>query len=1054
MRKLLFLLACFFLASVGLVSAQSRTIAGKVISADDGEPIIGASVSVKGTTTGTVTNENGAFSLNAAPGKTLLVRFVGMVTVETAAANNMVIKMSSDRLNLSEVIVTGMGLKREQKALGYSATQVSAADITTTGNRSALNALQGKIPGVEISSASGAPGSSTKVIMRGYTSLGSGNGPLYVIDGVPMNNGVINNTSLNGGMDFGNRANDINPDDIESITVLQSGSGTAIYGSRASSGVILITTKNGSNAGAKAKVDFTSTTMFDNPLRLPKMQNEFGQGWYDRSAGEGGDLMENGSWGPKFDGKIRIWGHVVDNQQQIKPYVALPSNISDFFDTGVTLNNSVSISNGDENKSFYVSYSNIMSDGIMPSDADSYKRNTVAARGSVKFMDIFNLSASMNYVRKDSRFVITGQDQSVLDALWQSGRDISIVDLMDYNNKFNNVDNYYTAYSQNPYYALNEHGTRFGEDRIFGNVGLEAKINKWLTATAKVGGDFSNSTVKEWRAITYNVNYDYTRDPGRVGESAYANSEFNADFMLLANKKINDDLKVNGTLGYSFNQRQARGMSTTVIGLDIPLYYNLANSSATPLVSASTSDRIISGVFASAEIDYKNMLYLNLSGRNDVSSTLPKAQRSYFYPGASVSFIFTELMEDKGILSYGKIRAGAAKTGKDANPYLTYNIMSQSAIGDGYRTLEFPLTTTSLKTVNGFSVSNTMRNDKLKPEMTQDKEVGLDLKFLNNRLSISGTFYDKTVTDMIWASSIPNTTGYSSQIQNLGKLTNKGVEITFSATPIQNRDVKWEVFANYSRNKNMLLELNEGLEVITLGGTSRMNYVARPGHPLGLFEGAVPETDGNGHVVVDATGLPTYAAEYGVLGTSQNDFRIGGGTSLAYKNISVTANFDYRKGGVMYSRTAEIMYFTGNALPTTYNDRQPFIIANSVQKDGNGGYVENTTPVSGYGHTMNSFYNQTYNAGLGAAYSLIDKTFLKLRELSIAYEVPKQVLPSQISRLSVALVGTNLFLWTPNSNLYSDPEQTTFGNDLESDYGDFGATPTTRSIGFNVKLGF
>lgn len=1053
MRKLLFLLACFFLASVGLVSAQSRTLAGKVISADDGEPIIGASVMVKGTTTGTVTNENGAFTINATPGKTLLVRFVGMVTVEVAAVNNMVIKMAPDRLNLSEVIVTGMGIKRDQKALGYSATQVSAADITTTGNRSALNALQGKIPGVEISSASGAPGSSTRVIMRGYTSLGGGNGPLYVIDGVPMNNGVVNNTDLNGGMDFGNRANDINPDDIESITVLQSGSGTAIYGSRASSGVILITTKNGSRSGSKAKVDFTSTTMFDTPLRLPQLQNEFGQGWYNRNTDDGGDLMENGSWGPKFDGEIRKWGFVVNNQQQIKPYVALPSNVADFFDAGLTLNNSVSVSNGDENKSFYVSYGNVMSDGIMPSDADSYKRNTVAARGSVKFMDIFNLSASLNYVRKDSRYVITGQEQSVLDAIWQNGRDISIVDQADYNNVFNNVDNYYTAYSQNPYYVLNEHGTRFGEDRIFGNIGLEAKIYSWLTATAKVGGDNSNSTLKAWRAITNNVNYNYNDEVGRVAEAAYSSSDFNADFMLLANKKVNDDFTIMGTMGYSFNQRQSRSMYTEVIGLDIPYYYNLANSSAAPIISAVTSDRIISGWFASAELDYKNMVYLNVSGRNDKSSTLPASQRSYFYPGASLSFVFTEMMEDKGILSYGKIRAGVAKTGKDADPYNTFNIMSQTTINDGYRSLEFPLVN-GQNTVNGFSVSNTMRNDKLRPEMTQDKEIGLDLKFIDNRISASATLYDKVVTDMIWPSAIPNSTGYASQIQNLGKLTNKGVEITMSVTPIQTRDIKWEVFANYSKNENMLLELNDGLEVITLGGTSRMNYVARPGHPLGLYEGAIPATDGAGHVIVDGDGLPTFDADYAVLGTSQNDFRIGGGTTLNYKNITVTANFDYRKGGVMYSRTAEILYFTGNAMPTTYNDRQPFIIPNSVQADGNGGYVENTTAISGFAHTMNSYYNQTYNAGIGAAYSLLDKTFFKLRELSIAYEVPKQVLPTRISRLSVALVGTNLFLWTPNSNLYSDPEQTTFGNDLASDYGDFGATPTTRSIGFNVKLGF
>jgi len=1051
MRKLLFLLACFFLASIGLVSAQS--VSGKVISDEDGQPIVGATVAVKGTTNGTLTNGDGVFTVNLrGNSKTLRVTYIGMLPIEVQASNNMVIKMQVDRMLIDEVIVTGLGIKRPEKALGYGASSVTAADITATGNRSAFNALQGKIPGVEINSASGAPGSSTRIIMRGFTSLSGTNQPLYVIDGVPMNNGVINSTSLNGGMDFGNRGNDINPEDIESMTILQSGAGTAMYGSRASSGVIIITTKNGSKAGSKAKVDFSSTTTFETPLRLPYMQNEYGQGWYDRSTEPTADLQENGSWGPKFDGVIRKWGFVVDNQQLIKPYKALESNIKDFFDVGITTNNNIAISNGDDKKSFYLSYGNISSDGIMPSNTDAYKRNNVSLRGTLKLLDFINASASLNYVRKDSRFVITGQDQSVLDALWQSPRDMSIVDQKDYNNKFYNVDNFYNAYAQNSYYVLNEHGTKFGEDRVFGNIGLDAKLLPWLTATFKIGSDVSNSTVKSWRAITNCVRYDYNDEVGRVSESAYFTSELNTDFMLIASKKINADLDVKAVLGTNYNDRQSRSMSSAVIGLDIPFYYNLANSSAAPAIAADLYQQRMLGFYGIVDMSYKNFLFWNVSGRQDKSSTLPKENSAYFYPGTSLSFIFTELMEDKSILSYGKIRAGAAVTGKDAPMYSTNSILFQGSTGDGYRTLDFPLTN-GTATVNGFSMSGTMGNNKLKPEMSQDLEIGMDLKFLDNRVSTSVSLYNKTITDLIFAIPIPASTGYTTQFQNIGRITNKGVEVTLSLTPIRTKDMEWEVYGNYSKNKNMLDELAAGLDVVQLGGTSSMNYVARPGHPLGLYEGTVLAKDADGHTIVNSQGLPTFDSEYKVLGNSQNDYRIGGGTSLKYKNYRVHASFDYRKGGKMYSRTAEILYFTGNALPTTYNDRQPFIVPNSVQVV-NGASVENTTPISGFANNMNLYYNQTYNAGIGAAYSLVDKTFFKLRELSLTYEVPKTVLPKQISTLELSLVGNNLLIWTPNSNLYTDPEQTTFGNDLTADFGDFGATPSTRSIGFNVRLGF
>ena len=1057
MRKLTFLLTCLFLVGVGLVNAQTKSISGKVLSAEDGQPIIGATIKVKGTTAGTITNVDGEFKISLqGDAKNLVVSYVGMTTADVQAVNGMTVKLQSDAKMIDEVVVTALGIKRSTKALGYSTTQISNAELTTTGNRSALNALQGKVAGVEISSASGSPGASTRVVMRGFSSLGGSNQPLYVIDNVPVSNGVVNDRSINGGFDFGNRANDINPDDIETMTILQGGAATALYGSRASSGVILITTKNGAKSNNKAKVDISSTTTFEAPLRLPYMQNEFGQGWYNRSANnvDTGDLQENGSWGPRFDGKIRKWGFVVDNQQQIKPYSALKSNIRDFFDTGRTTNNSIAISNGDENKSYYLSYGNINSDGIMPTDADSYKRNNISLRGSSKFLKIFTATASLNYVRKDSKFVQTGQDQAVLDGLWQNARDISIVDQMDYKSKFNNIDNYYTLYAQNPYYLLNEHGNKFLENRIFGNVNLEARLLSWLTAKLIVGSDVSNSTLKTWRAITNVSRADSNDDVGRVSEAAYYSSEFDTNFQLAINKNISEDFTFNAVLGHNFNQRDASTQRAEVIGLSIPYFYNLSNSSSTPAVVGTLSKRRSVGAYGSADFGYKSLLFLTLSARNDWSSTLPSSNRSFFYPSIATSFIFSELFEKNDILTLGKLRASIAKTGKDADPYQVYAVMAQTSHTDGYRTLDYPLAN-GTTTVNGFSVSNLIGNDKLQPEISTNSEIGVDLKFLKSRVGLGVTVYNKTITDLIWQASVPSTTGFTLQTQNLGKITNKGIEISLQVTPIKTKDFEWEVYANFTKNKNLLVELTSGLDQVSLGGTSSIGFVARPGRELGLFEGLVPATDPKGHFIVDAKGLPVFKDSKEIIGTSQNKFRIGGGTSLTYKGFKLTANVDYRNGGQMYSRTKEILYFTGNAQETTFNDRQPFIIPNSVQKLSDGTFVENTIAIAGFSNTMNQFYNQTYNAGKGGAYALVDKTFFKLREVSLSYSLPRSLLSKTfINSVDIALVGNNLLLWTPDSNSFVDPEMTTFGNDMEADFGDYGATPSTRSIGFNVKLGF
>ena len=1057
--KKIFLLLVFFAISLDTLMAQTKEISGKVSSADDGGLLPGVSVSVKGTTLGTITDMNGEFRIKVPQDtRTLVFTFVGMTTQEVAIDNqtNFNVTLSSANISFDEVIVTAMGIKRTEKSLGYSAGRVSTGDLTATGNSSMMNALQGKIAGVNVSSASGSPGASSRVILRGVSSLGGSNQPLYVVDGIPINNGMSgSSTDLNGGLDFGNRANDINPEDIQEMTILKGGSGSALYGSRAANGVIIITTKKGAaSVNGNAKVEFSHSTTLANVLRLPTFQNEFGQGWYDGTLAA--NLQENGSWGPKFDGKDRIWGHVIDNQQQFKPYVALKDNVKDFFETGLTQNTSVSIGNSNDRSSFYLSYGNVNDDGIMPGNSDSYKRNTISLRGSSKFGEKINVAGSINYIRKDSRFVPTGQEQSVMDAIWQTPRDISLVDLKDYKNKFNNVDNYYTVFAQNPYYVLNEHGNRFRDNRLYGNISIDYTILPWMTATYRAGSDISNATLKSFRAITLSTRANFNDEVGRVSESSFSSTELTSDFLLSMTKKITDfDLSV--VLGQTLNQRERRDQTTEVIGLSLPGFYNLSNSAATPSVTEFNSKRRLAGVYATVDLAWKQMLFVNFSGRNDWSSTLAAKNRSFFYPSGSVSFVFSELMKDNSILSFGKIRAGISQTGNDAGPYQVNSIYPQTTLSDGYRNLNFPLA----GPINGFSLGNRLGNEDLKSELTSEKEIGTDVRFFKNRLGVDFTYYDRSTTDLIFNVTLPASTGYLTQTRNLGKVTNKGIELMVTLVPVKTKDFEWKLSWNFAKNNNKLVELIPGLDQVDLGaGTSSLGYVARPGRPIGLFEGVVAQTTPDGRPVVNSDGLPLSSPAREILGDSNYKYTMGGTTSLTWKGLTLFASLDVRQGGLMYSRTSEMLYFTGNAVQTTDNDRQPFIVPNSVQNIGTTDapeYIENTTPIAGGDGNMNLYYSQTYSAGQFGKLNLIDKSFVKLRELSLSYNLPMKLIPNTpISSIDISVIGRNLLLWTPKSNTFTDPESTTFGDEagLGAGYGEYGAMPTTRSYGFSVRLTF
>lgn len=1048
-----FLLICLAAASTllaGELQAQDRTVSGIVTSADDGGPLPGVNVVIKGTTNGGVTDVDGKYSVIVPQGDggVLVFTFIGFESqeVEIGPRSTIDIQMNTDVQQLSEIIVTAQGIEKEERSLGYAVSSINNEALTRAQSPNALNALQGKVAGVNITSASGSPGASSRIILRGYSSLGGSNQPLFVVDGVPVNNGVVNDRDLNGGLDFGNRINDLNPEDIESVTILKGASGTTLYGSRAASGVIMITTKKG-KAGLKKGVQVTvnSSLTLDSPLKLPTYQNEYGQGFFG-----GVDLLENTSWGAKFDGVDRLWGHVVDNSQQFKPYVAQPDNVKDFWDIGKTYNNSVAISNGDENSNYYLSYGNVNADGIMPTDADSYNRNTLSLRGSTTLSNKIKASASLNIVAKDNKYVPTGQDQSVYDNVVQTPRDISVIDHKDYKSLFNNLDNYYSGYTLNPYYVLNEHGATANENRFFGNVALAYPITDHITVTDRFGGDVSSTHAKSWRAITEVSRNDYNDDPGRVIVQDYFNREISNDLMVNFNKTFAEDFSLGVLVGHNINQREYRFSEGKVTGLDLPNFYNLSNSSSTPQVNETYSKRRIMGVYSSIDLSYRNFLFLTLNGRNDWSSTLPKENRSFFYPGINGGIDlagFVPGLED--FFSLAKIRAGWSKVGKDADPYLIHSVFVKGEHGDGYRSLNYPLA----GNINSFEVGNRIGNPGLTPEFTKELEIGGDFRFFDGRVRIDGAYYNRTITDLIWPVDLAYSTGYATQILNLGEITNKGIELLLSVSPIVTNNFTWDVSVNYTRNRNVLVKLTEGLDQVSLGGTGAMAYVGRPGQPLGLFLGPVALLDDQGRTIVNSQGLPTANLENQIYGNSQYDFMAGLVNNLSYKGISLGFTLDLRQGGLMYSRTAEMMYFTGTAPQTLYNDRQPFIVPNSVIQVAPGEYAENTTPVTI--NTLHTYWGQSYGGGLFNRRFLVSKSFMKLRELSLSYSLPASLLSNTpFGSVQVSVIGRNLLIWTPDDNHFVDPESTTFGNDLEAEYGEYSATPTVRSVGANIRLTF
>ena len=1062
MKRLLSTLVAICL--IGMSAWANKTVTGKVVSASDNEPLIGATVQAIGSAQGTSTDLDGQFTVTVNDNVTQLrISCVGYKSQVVAVASYVTVALEDANTTLDEVVVTAMGIKREAKALGVSATPIKGDVIAQARTNDIMSSLAGKVAGVQIGETSSDPGTSKSVIIRGVSSLSGSNQPLYVVDGVPLNNSATySGDGLNSGYDFGNGASAVNPNDVESMTILKGAAATALYGSRAGAGVILITTKKGTKQNRGVGIEYNGGLQWETVMRLPQMQNGFGMGWYGDHT-----EIENGSWGPAFDGSEQLYGWVYNYSQNLKSYLPIKNNVKDFFSTGFRYNNSISFNGATDKSTYFVSLSQINDNGIIPEDADTYTKYTVSARGSHREGN-FTFSTSLNYAFQRNHFVTTGQKTgSMYNSIMQTPRDISIVEMKDLDNPFNTPGYYYTPYGvTNPYYIINNYQNEYDQERFYGNLQLDYNFLKYFTATYRFGLDtntghhnFGSPNMSALFKDTPNYEDALKELTGEVSQSITRRREIDQNFMLTYDQQILEDWHVNAQLGFNGNERSYKYLGSTVTNLTIPMWYNLSNSAEIPSTSQSEWKRRYLAVFGSAEFAWRNMVYLTLQGRNDWSSTLPVNNRSYFYPGVSLSFLFSELLkpEQRDIITFGKFRIAWGRTGNDAGVYMTNSVFAQAAaatsgFGNGSA---FPFTKVG---VNAYSMGNVLGSQNLSPEMTSEFEVGLNMAFLRNRISFDAAYYDRNTDKQIFSLNMDPATGYTAQNMNLGKIRNRGIEFLVSVTPVKVGDFQWDINWNYTKNWSKVIKLPEELGGIATiyglsGGTS---LYAIEGEPLGVFKAYVPQMTEDGKIICDNNGQPITNPEQQIVGSMNYKYLMGFGTTLSWKGVSLTANLDIRRGGMLYSRTKDITYFTGNAIQTAFNNRNPFIVPNSVQQIGeddlgNPIYGENTTPLDETGIFT---YWDAGGSDLDRAF-LVDKSYVKLRNVVLSWQLPtKWFANCFITGVNVSLFGNNLMLWTPKSNTFIDPETSTFGNDLEGNYGEFSANPSSRKFGFNVQVKF
>ncbi|MCK9399699.1 MAG: SusC/RagA family TonB-linked outer membrane protein [Bacteroidales bacterium] len=1053
MRK--FTLFFVFLLFVGMHAALAQMeVKGTVTDAKDGTPLPGVSIVVKGTLTGTVTDINGKFVLTVPAGyNELIFSFVGMLTREEKIDGRAVINITleDDVVGLNEVVVTALGISREKKSIGYAVQDMKGEELAKAKETNIVNSLSGKIAGVQITNSSGAVGSSSRIVIRGAGSLGGNNQPLFVVDGIPINNddfaagdglgGKGRVVSKNNGTNRGNGAADINPDDIESISVLKGPNAAALYGSRAANGVILITTKSGSLSGTTRKglnIELSNSTTFERPLRLPDYQNEYGQGAegvfsYVDGAGGGTKDGVDESWGPKLDAGLMLPQYdspIVDGVRTATPWISHPDNIKDFLETGVTTTTNLAIVGGYTDANFRLSYTNMNQTGMLPNT--DYKKNTLAFGASANATDKLNISGSVNYVSATSdNLPAYGYDaQNVFQQFIWASRQVNYSDLKNYTNPDGSKYNWNYNYHNNPYFTLNENLNTLDRDRLFGNAKVLYKFTENLSAFVRTGIDNYSNLSTERAAYG-----DMDNPNGFYDEALSTFKEINTDALIMFDKGLGEYFDLNVNLGGNIMNQNFHRTFGAADELAVADVYTLANSKVALRSTSFFREKSIHSLYFSGQLGFKNALFLEFTGRNDWSSTLPKESWSYFYPSFTLSAVITDLAKmDNKVLSYAKVRVGYAVVGSDTDPY---NLLPVLSFGSGWNS--------ATKYLNQY-VPDGLPNPELKPQKVYGFETGAELKFFLNRISLDFTYYNQQTKNQIIAIPVSASSGYTSKFINAGQIDNSGIEITLGASPVKSdKGFNWDIYLNFAKNKNEVVSLAEGVEQYELGTYWDLKVMAIPGQPYGSLYGAdyLRDPDGN---IINRNGVPV-KGDLKILGNYQPDWIGGINNEFNFKGFDLSFLIDVHMGGDVYCMTNAWGRYAG-AIEETLIGREGGIVGIGVKEvedaDGNITYVPNDVVVTAEEYNHAAFTNSI------PAGSIFDASYVKLREVRLGYTF-KNLGNFPIKGINISIVGRNLAI------LYStvphvDPE-TSFTNGNVQGL-EFGQLPSARSLGFNINLKF
>jgi TonB-linked SusC/RagA family outer membrane protein len=1029
--------------------AQERTVSGRITSAEDGSGLPGVNVVVKGTTNGTVTDVNGNYSLPVpATSTTLVFTFIGLKSqeIEIGSRANVDVQMEQDVQQLSEVVVTALGTQAERKSLGYSVQDVKGDELMKARETNVVNSLSGKIAGVQITNSSGAVGASSRIVIRGSNSFGN-NQPLFVVDGVPISNEGFGNfgglTSGSGtgtgteGVNRGNGAADLNPDDIESINILKGPNAAALYGSRGANGVVIIKTKSGKK-GSGLGVQVNSSVTFEDPLKLPKYQNKYGQGSggefsFTDGAGAGINDGVDESWGPRLDdgsSRTQFNSPNVNGTLQPTPWVSHPDNVKNFFNTGKTISNSVSISGGGDKGSLRLSYTDMKQEGMVP-NTDQHK-HTIAVNGNYDLTEKFSVSTSANYVKTQSDN-LPGYGYSAQNVMQQFvwfGRQVDIAALKNYQNADGSKYNWNYNYHNNPYFTLYENLNGLNRNRLFGNVKANYRLNDWLSVFVRTGTDYYSNTNTARVAVG-----DIDNPQGSYSESNSTFSEVNTDFLISFNKDLSDVLSL--SLNGGGNQMTQRRHQTTgdADELAVAGIYTLSNSKVPLRTSSYTSDKRINSLYFSGQLSYKDALFLDFTGRNDWSSTLPDGNNSYFYPSVSASAVLSELFGmQSNVLSSFRVRGGYAEVGSDTNPF---SLLNYASFGEGWNA--------ATKLPNMF-IDNNLANPDLKPQRSKSVEFGIEARLFQDKVTVDVTYYDQKTTDQLISVPVSAASGYFSKNINAGEISQKGIEVVLGATPISTASgFKWDVRVNYSKYNNKVVDLYPGVEQYVLGTYWSMQVSAIPGEKFGTIYGYGFKRDSEGRIIHDG-GLPVVDDGAKELGNYSPDWSGGINNEVSFKGVSLSFLIDAKMGGDIYSMTTSWGRYAG-ILEETLKGRESGIVGDGVKNIGTDdapNYVKNDVVVTA------EEYNKAAYSNAVAESSVFDASYVKLREVRLDYTFPNSIVGKLPFRdIKFGITGRNLAL------LYSkiphvDPE-TAFSNTNVQGL-EFGQLPSARSIGFNLTF--